>query len=93
MKDKLEEYISNIEVVCQSSSSFLAMVRQGKVEDILKILAEKTKVKLGIGKALIKYEAREASLTFVAPNKLIVRMRDSSTLSDVKKFLEDLLGV
>jgi len=92
MGGKLDEYFTSLEVVCQTSSSYLALARQERVEELLNRIERRMAVRLNLGRLLVKYEDKEASITYVSPNKLIIRMKMPSTLDDVKVFLENLVG-
>ncbi|MEM1567210.1 MAG: hypothetical protein QW448_04490 [Thermofilaceae archaeon] len=88
----LEDLFSRIEVVCQTAATFVAFIREGAQEEILRRLSSKAKVSLKLGEALVKFDYGGHSLTYVAPDRLLIRLRDSGTLEDAKELLLKLLG-
>lgn len=89
---KLEDFFSRVEVVCQTAATFVAFIREGAQSEVLKRISSKAKVSLKLGEALVKFDYSGHSLTYVAPDRLLIRLRDSGTLEDVKSLLLDLLG-
>lgn len=92
MESGLPKFIKQVEVVCQSAATFLALIESGAEEEVVKRLEAKAKQTLKIGTALAKYDYHGHSLTYVAPDRLIVRLRGSGTLEDAKALLSELLG-
>ena len=88
----LPELVEKVEVVCQSAATFLAMIRKGHEEEVLKRLEARAKATIKIGAALAKFDYKGHSLTYVAPDRLIVRLKDAGTLEDAKALLAELLA-
>ncbi|MCC6049189.1 MAG: hypothetical protein LM580_00680 [Thermofilum sp.] len=88
----LPELVEKVEVVCQSAATFLAMIRKGREEEVLKRLEARAKATIKIGAALAKFDYKGHSLTYVAPDRLIVRLKDAGTLEDAKALLAELLA-
>lgn len=88
----LSELIERVEVVCQSAATFLALIKKGSEEEVLKRLEARAKMSIKIGSAMAKFDYKGHSLTYVAPDRLIVRFKDSGTLEDVKALLAELLS-
>ncbi|MCD6357595.1 MAG: hypothetical protein DRJ96_00970 [Thermoprotei archaeon] len=88
----LNVLFERIDVVCQTSGTYLAIIRPGRSGEVLEKLKSRARVRLKLGSALVKYEYGGASITYVAPNRLIVRLRDSGTLEEVKALLLKLVG-
>ena len=88
----LPELVEKVEVVCQSAATFLAMIRRGREEEVLKRLEARAKATIKIGAALAKFDYKGHSLTYVAPDRLIVRLKDAGTLEDAKALLAELLA-
>ncbi|RLF00894.1 MAG: hypothetical protein DRJ57_00220 [Thermoprotei archaeon] len=88
----LNVLFERIDVVCQTSGTYLAIIRPGRSGEVLEKLRSRARVRLKLGSALMKYEYEGASITYVAPNRLIVRLRDSGTLEEVKALLLKLVG-
>jgi hypothetical protein len=88
----LPELVEKVEVVCQSAATFLAMIRKGREEEVLKRLEARARATIKIGAALAKFDYKGHSLTYVAPDRLIVRLKDAGTLEDAKALLAELLA-
>jgi len=88
----LAELIERVEVVCQSAATFLALIRKGCEGEVLRRLESRAKATIKIGAALAKFDYKGHSLTYVAPDRLIVRLKDSGTLEDAKALLAELLA-
>ena len=88
----LNELFERFEVVCKTSGTYLALIRPGKEKAVLTALNEKAKIKLKLGSALVKYDYSGNSLTYVAPNRVIIKLRDSGSLSDAKALMAEIVG-
>jgi len=89
---ELSSYVERIDVVCQTSGAYLALLRPGKVEEVLAKLDRRAKKTLKLGKALVKYEVEDAALTYVAPNRLVIRLRNTGSVKRVEEILAKLLS-
>mgnify|MGYP000157703669 CR=1 FL=1 len=92
MESALPELIERIEVVCQSAATFLALIKKGREGEVLKRLEARAKQSIKIGAALAKFDYKGHSLTYVAPDRLIVRLKDSGTLDDAKTLLAEIFS-
>lgn len=88
----LNTLFERIDVVCQTSGTYLAIIRPEKASEVLGKLKDRAKVRLKLGNALVKYEYGRASITYVAPNRLIVRLKDASSLDEAKELLLKLIS-
>jgi hypothetical protein len=88
----LSGLIERVEVVCQSAATFLALIKKGSEDEVLRRLEAKAKQSIKIGAALVKFDYKGHSLTYVAPDRLIVRLKDSGTLEDAKALLVEIFS-
>ncbi|RLF06279.1 MAG: hypothetical protein DRK00_02100 [Thermoprotei archaeon] len=88
----LSTLFERMDVVCQSSGTYLAIIRPGKTGEVVEKLKSRARLKLKLGTALMKYEYAGASITYVAPNRLVIRLRDSGSLEEVKALLSRLIS-
>lgn len=89
--DRAYEFFEKFDVVCQTSGTYLALIKPGKEEEVLATLRRKAKVKLKLGDALVKFDYRENSLTYVAPNRLIIRLKDVGTLKEAESLMSEIM--
>lgn len=90
--EALENLFTRVEVVCQTAATFVAFIREGAQERVLAKLSARAKPKLKLGSALTKFDYNGHSLTYVAPDRLLIRLRDAGTLEDARLLLAELLG-
>lgn len=86
------EFFEKFDVVCQTSGTYLTLIKSGKEGDVLATLRKKAKVKLKLGDALVKFEYEGNSLTYVAPNRLIIRLKEVGTLKDAENLMSEIFG-
>jgi len=89
---ELERYFTRVDVVCQTAATFVAFIREGAQEEVLAKLNAKARPRLKLGGALIKFDYRGHSLTYVAPDRLLIKLQEGGTLSDAKNLLSELLS-
>ena len=90
--DALGKLFERVEVVCQTAATFVAYIRDGLQDEVLAKLNAKAKQTLKLGAALIKFDYKGNSLTYVAPDRLLIRLKDAGTLEDAKAVLQELVG-
>lgn len=91
-KELAYEFFEKFDVVCQTSGTYLALIKPGKEEEVLATLKRKAKVKLKLGDALVKFDYGGNSLTYVAPNRLIIRLKDAGTLREAESLASEIMG-
>ncbi|MEM1508620.1 MAG: hypothetical protein QXY49_01000 [Thermofilaceae archaeon] len=92
INEQVYEFFEKFDVVCQTSGTYLALIKPSKEKDVLTTLRKKAKVKLKLGDALVKFEYEGNSLTYVAPSKLIIRLKDVGTLKEAERLVSEILG-
>lgn len=92
MGDALDELFEKYDVVCQSAATFLAVIRSGAENEVLRRVGARVEPRLMLGSALVKYEYKGSSLTYVAPNRLIIRLGRPGVLEDAKALLRELVA-
>ncbi len=90
--EPLSKLFERFEVVCQTAATFVAFIREGAQGEVLDRLSSKARQTLKLGSALAKFDYRGNSLTYVAPDRLIVRLKDAGTLEDAKALLREIFG-
>lgn len=90
--ERAYEFFEKFDIVCQTSGTYLALIKPGKGEEVLSTLRRKAKVKLKLGDALMKFDYGGNSLTYVAPNRLIIRLKDVGTLREAESLMSEIMS-
>ncbi|MCS7104170.1 MAG: hypothetical protein NZ954_01210 [Thermofilaceae archaeon] len=90
-EENIDKFFERVDIVCQTAATFLATIRKGYEDEVIKRLSRRARQKLKLGSALMKYDYKGQSLTYVAPDRLIIRLNEAGTLEDAKVILNELM--
>ena len=86
----LSDFVKSVTAVCPSEGVYMVMLKEERVNELVKRLSKKGIVEFRIGNQMLRVKVGDNIIAFFAPNKLLITLGGPE--STVEELLEKLLS-